>query len=103
MDFGHPAACKYTQWDGPHKVVPYLAPTVILRAAGIGMQLSYAYHQNATPGRTNSVYSLQTVAFWSGGPSTIEHVGVYITLKLPERRVRRCRRLGAKTSIALVA
>jgi hypothetical protein len=57
-------AYKHTQWDGPHKLVPYLAPTVILRAAGIGVQLSYAYRQNATTGRTNGVYSLQTsVAF----------------------------------------
>ncbi len=58
-------AYKYTQWDGPHKLVPYLAPTVILRtAAGIGVQLSYSYHQNATTGRTNGVYALQTsVAF----------------------------------------
>src|SRR4029450_8077322 len=36
-------AYKYTQWEGPSKLEPYLAPTVILRAAGIGVQLSYGH------------------------------------------------------------
>ena len=54
-------AYKYTQWEGPRKLVPYVAPTVILRTPnGAGWQLSYAYHQNATTGRTNGVYTLQT-------------------------------------------